>query len=347
MRLIRPALVIAAIAALLPLSPASAVGTFGSSHRIDAANCSGLVSAVGSDGKTRGFESCSAGLRYVEGFGAHWTSSPANFQGTVLAVAVSGTTTYFLLEAGGIFVKSRSATGSLSPARKLSSGRSAGAALAVYGSQWWAVWGEGNGNSGFNLFEAHTLLGTGATRRAYGSPTSQVEDAYPTIAYQPATKTALIAWSHGRSAGSLTAVRTNSKGGAWGAVSALDSAGEGVVAAISGGTVVLADVHGTSRGPVVGVYVGGVTGSMSFHALSRTAATPVGVSISGGRIDVVYNYYTSTGRAAGVGERNGGVWTEATFTSPSQAVAVATQSYGGRARVFFALPYGGIAARSQ
>ena len=349
MRLIRPALVIAALAALLPLSSASAVGTFGGVVHYAPSGCSLPVVGMGGDGLTRGYVNCGSGLRYVQGSGTHWTSSAVSFSGQVVAVAVSGTTTWFLLTTStGLYVKSRSGSGSLSAARKLSSSTGpAGVALAAYGGQWWAIWGEGTSNSGFSLFEAHTLAGTGATRRAYGSATSAIADAYPAVAWLPTTKTAVIAWTHGRSQGTFSVVRTTSKGGSWAGVSSVDSAGSGPVLATSGATVILADAHGSSRGTTLGIYVGAASGAMSLHAASLPAAGGISVAVSSGRITAGYNGYSSAGVVPRVVERNGATWSEATFNQPSGGRVVATESFGGRARVFFDVTSGAPVVRSQ
>lgn len=345
---VRLGVLVLALLALLPSTPARAVGAFGGNVRV-AQGAYYARLGIGTDGVTRGFVQVGQSWRYVQGSGSRWTTSPVTLDGNPLAVAVSGTTTWFVVRStGGLYVRSRSASGAIAKGPKLTADpNTTDVTLAAADGRWWAVWSQQSGQGGSYLYEAHTLAGDGRTRLAFSSG-SQVTDGGPSLAWMPATRTAVIVWTHGRSEGTNSLVRTTSKGGAWGRPSQVDSQGFGGVVVTNGSTVAIAAVHRTTKGAVLGVWVGGATGALPRRQTTLLiGAGNISIGASGSRITATFNAFQPSGATiARVLERNGSTWTEATLAQPAGSKALDTQSYRGRARVFF---YRGsdITVRSQ
>jgi hypothetical protein len=345
--------VVAALLSIALTTPAEAVTAFGSVVRMTSNGCGGVV-GTSPTGTTRGFVICSAtsGWRFVQGSGASWStaSSPYGNNTDILAVAVDGTTTWFVTTSdSGTYIRRRSGSTYYTGIRltpKRVNPREVG--LVASGGKYHAVWAQENGAGGSTLWEAHTLNSVLQPRRFYGSLTSGTAEHLPSLAYQSSSHKVVVAWTRAVTQSQQSVVMSYSSGASWHAPISVASGAYGTSLAVSGSTVVIgyaamaAAPCSCSR-----VATGTISGITARRALSGQSYSVPRVAISSGVVGAVWQSGISPYPVRAT-TRVSGTWSERTIGSPYPTASnglVGVASVSGKLR-FFAY-YGYLGMRTQ
>lgn len=325
--------------------PAAAVGSFGPAT-VEIAGCPGPAgdAAIGSDGTVRGFVTCTGNqyspiIFFEQNAGGTHHAQPAPFSGRVLAVAWDGVdATYVVYEQNSrlLIGKRVEHSGSYLPSTFLAG--TAGvvpftAGLVASNNRWWAVWSEQVGPGGefahTQLFQRHTLLGTGG-RTQITTTAANVDDRQPVLTFY--AKRVTMVWTRitspdkpgpsglrlGRNFGfgwqsfALTGVGPNNT-----QPDVIEYGGVAYVTWIRNGSIWYAD---------------NATGPFLSHQFAPAGFNPA-VAVSGTNVFVSWTAEDPTSRVV-LAQRANEVWTTASIAAaPSTSITVLAQ--GTKARVVY------------